>query len=98
MIARLMSAWGATALAALAQVHVVNMPVGGNVMLYYHVEAAGSSKEAARGAAYSAEIVMEHTQTLADGNTISQRETQAVYRDSEGRMRRDPPARPNGFM
>ncbi len=42
-----------------------------------------------KGAPYSAEAVTETTQTLGDGNRISRKTTAAVYRDSEGRTRRD---------
>ena len=42
-----------------------------------------------KGAPYSAEIVTESIQTLADGNRIVQRSSARVYRDSEGRLRRE---------
>jgi hypothetical protein len=42
-----------------------------------------------KGAPYSAEVVVESTQTLADGNRISKKTTGLVYRDSEGRTRRE---------
>ena len=42
-----------------------------------------------RGAPFSAEAVSETSQTLSDGNRISRRSTSAIYRDSEGRTRRD---------
>jgi hypothetical protein len=87
---RLMLLCGATALAALAQVSTVvtqGGPPGPN-MMFYSVESAGSSK-VVKGAPYSAQIVTEHTQTLADGNTISQKQTGVMYRDSEGRTRRE---------
>src|SRR5258705_5916027 len=42
-----------------------------------------------KGAPYSAEAVTESTQTLADGNRIVNRTTATVYRDSEGRERRE---------
>jgi hypothetical protein len=42
-----------------------------------------------KGAPYSAEIVTESVQTLADGNRIINRTTGRVYRDSEGRTRRE---------
>ena len=51
-----------------------------------------------KGAPYSAEVINESTQTLSDGNRIVRRTTSRVYRDSEGRVRReedrppDPPA------
>ncbi len=42
-----------------------------------------------KGAPYSAEAVTESIQALADGNRIVQRSTTMIYRDSEGRTRRD---------
>jgi hypothetical protein len=48
-----------------------------------------------KGLPYSAEVVTESVQTLADGNRIVQRTTGRVYRDSEGRTRREED-RPSG--
>jgi hypothetical protein len=42
-----------------------------------------------KGAPYSAEAVTESVQTLADGNRIVNKMTSQVYRDSEGRTRRE---------
>lgn len=42
-----------------------------------------------KGAPYSADSVNETVQTLADGNRIVRKETARVYRDSEGRTRRE---------
>src|SRR5438046_7091056 len=42
-----------------------------------------------KGAPYSAEVVNETIQMLADGNRIVQRTTAMQYRDSEGRERRE---------
>ena len=42
-----------------------------------------------KGAPYSAEAVTESVQTLADGNRIVRKNTAQVYRDSEGRTRRE---------
>ena len=41
------------------------------------------------GAPYSAQAVTESTQTLADGNRIVNKSIAAIYRDSEGRTRRE---------
>jgi hypothetical protein len=41
------------------------------------------------GAPYSAQAVTEHTQTLPDGNAIHTTSTANVYRDSQGRTRRE---------
>ncbi len=42
-----------------------------------------------KGVPYSAEAVTETVQTLADGNRITRKSTAQIYRDSEGRTRRD---------
>ena len=42
------------------------------------------------GAPYSADAVTDTTQTLADGNKIHQTNTTHIYRDSQGRTRREP--------
>ncbi len=42
-----------------------------------------------KGAPYSAEAVTETIQTLSDGNRIINRMTSSVYRDGEGRTRRE---------
>lgn len=46
-------------------------------------------ERAMKGAPYSAETLIEGSQTLADGNKISTRTTGRVYRDGEGRTRRE---------
>jgi hypothetical protein len=43
------------------------------------------------GAPYSAEVVTQHVQVLADGNRIEQTTTGSVARDGSGRVRRDEP-------
>src|SRR4051794_13784022 len=50
---------------------------------------AGRSGRTVKGAPYSADVVTESTHTLADGNHIRQSVTSKVYRDSEGRTRRE---------
>lgn len=47
------------------------------------------SDQPVKGAPYTADAVTETTQTLADGNRISRKSTSTVYRDSEGRTRRE---------
>ncbi|MEP6635349.1 MAG: hypothetical protein ABJB97_01395 [Acidobacteriota bacterium] len=42
-----------------------------------------------KGSPYSADAVTESTQTLSDGNRIVRKSSAAVYRDSEGRTRRE---------
>jgi hypothetical protein len=42
-----------------------------------------------KGAPYSAEAVTETTQTLSDGNRIARKTSSPIYRDGEGRTRRE---------
>jgi hypothetical protein len=42
-----------------------------------------------KGAPYSADVINESTQTLADGNRIVHKSVARVFRDSEGRVRRE---------
>jgi len=48
-----------------------------------------------KGAPYSAEVVTDHTQSLPDGNRIVEHSTGRVYRDKDGRVRREED-RPSG--
>ena len=54
-------------------------------------------ERATTGAPYSAETVVEGSQQLADGNRINRKTTGRVFRDSEGRTRREDD-RPNGSV
>ena len=55
----------------------------------------GLESAVVKGAPYSAEVVNESVQVLSDGNRIVHRSTSRVYRDSEGRTRREED-RPSG--
>ena len=48
-----------------------------------------SSAKLVKGAPYTAEMITETTQTLADGNTITRKKTGLVFRDGEGRTRQE---------
>src|ERR1043166_6405979 len=50
---------------------------------------AGMPGRVVKNAPYSADVVTETTQTLPDGNHIKQSSTVRVYRDSDGRTRRE---------
>jgi hypothetical protein len=50
---------------------------------------AGSSTAVVKGEPYSAEAVSESVQMLADGNKITRSNTTRMFRDSEGRYRRE---------
>jgi len=63
---------------------------GDVVSLKRTVELARVPLEApVKGAPYSADVVVSNNQALADGNRISRSETSHVYRDGEGRTRRE---------
>ncbi len=47
------------------------------------------SSKVVKGAPYSADVVTETNQALADGNVISKRTQGAMYRDGEGRTRQE---------
>jgi TonB family protein len=49
----------------------------------------GSTNKVVKGAPYSAEVISEFVQTLADGNRIVRRNNAKVARDSQGRMLRE---------
>ncbi|HUP98621.1 MAG TPA: hypothetical protein VM073_11795 [Usitatibacter sp.] len=44
-----------------------------------------------KGAPYSAQVITETNQALADGNMISRKKQGAIYRDAEGRTRQEQP-------
>src|SRR5215467_10595471 len=54
-------------------------------------ELGRGSGKAITGSPFSAQIVVENTRTLANGVHMSETATGAVYRDSQGRIRRDKP-------
>lgn len=56
---------------------------------FLFVAAEGFEGKIVKGAPYSGEAVTEHVQVLADGNRIVNRFASVVYRDSEGRTRRE---------
>ncbi len=61
---------------------------GGGRLRFLGIEASFQSKVVA-GAPYSAQAVTERTQVLANGNKIDQKTTANVYRDGQGRTRRE---------
>ncbi|MCM3872598.1 MAG: hypothetical protein ND895_18100 [Pyrinomonadaceae bacterium] len=63
------------------------MPPGGDFVFFGSEMNFGG--KLVKGAPYSAEAITENTQTLSDGNRIVNKSTASVYRDSEGRTRRD---------
>lgn len=67
---------------------------GGGGFLGAEVFAPGP---AVKNAPFSGDVVTQTTQTLADGSHIKQSNTVHVYRDSEGRTRREETLRLNGL-
>jgi len=58
---------------------------------------AGMLRAGVTNAPFSADLITETSQTLADGNHIHQTITSKVYRDSEGRTRREQAVNLNGL-
>ena len=71
----------------ILQEHPHPMPPGGDVV-FFASEMSFSGK-LVKGAPYSAEAITENTQTLNDGNRIVNKSSASIYRDSEGRTRRE---------
>lgn len=61
---------------------------GDNTFVFVSSEMSFDGK-VVKGAPYSAQAVTEMVQTLTDGNRIVRRSSASVYRDSEGRTRRE---------
>jgi hypothetical protein len=61
---------------------------GGDTTMFIASEVEHMGKPI-KGAPYSAEAVTEFTQVLGDGNRIQRKSTAMLYRDSEGRTRRE---------
>lgn len=61
---------------------------GDNTFVFLSTEMSFGGKTV-KGAPYSAQAVTESVQALADGNRIVRKNSANVYRDSEGRTRRD---------
>jgi hypothetical protein len=70
--------------AALDQAKMVQAQIVGKMRERMPLEARTTV-----GAPYSADAVTESTQVLPDGNRINRKTTTRIYRDSEGRTRRD---------
>jgi hypothetical protein len=63
-------------------------PIGGHTFTFVSSEMSFDGK-VVKDAPYSAEAVTEVTQTLSDGNRIVRKSTASIYRDGEGRTRRE---------
>src|SRR6185295_19374132 len=90
-----------TVLAAFAQTHDVRREGTFNIQLPHPGPEMGEHTfqfvasefsfdgKVVKNAPYSAEAITEMTQRLADGNRIVNKTTANLYRDSDGRTRRD---------
>jgi TonB family protein len=67
---------------------LVRAPLPGDSFVHLATEMSFDGK-LVKGAPYSAEGMTETVQVLADGNRITRRNTTQIYRDSEGRTRRE---------
>jgi TonB family protein len=74
---------------ALAQGVVIASQTGGGHGISLLATELSYDGRVVRGAPYSAEAVTESVQVLPDGNRITRKTTAMLYRDSEGRTRRD---------
>src|SRR5215467_12332737 len=63
--------------------------VGPQTFDYVATQSFSFDGRVVKNAPYSAEAITETTQTLADGNKISRKSSATLYRDSEGRTRRE---------
>lgn len=63
-------------------------PPGGNTFTFVNSEFVFDGKPI-KGSPYSAQAITETTQVLSDGNRIVNRSTAVLYRDGEGRTRRE---------
>jgi hypothetical protein len=64
-------------------------PPGGDDTVVFISSEMSFDGKVVKGAPYSAQAITESTRTLADGNRIRRETSASVYRDGEGRTRRD---------
>src|SRR5215216_3031428 len=67
------------------------MAMGGGATSIFVSSEMGFDGKVVKGVPYSAQAVTESVQVLGDGNRIVRKSSASVYRDSEGRTRRDQP-------
>lgn len=63
-------------------------PMGDDTVVFVSSEMSFDGR-VVKGAPYSAQAITESTRSLGDGNRIKHKNSASVYRDSEGRTRRD---------
>jgi hypothetical protein len=64
------------------------IPMGDDTLVFVSSEMSFDGR-VVKGAPYSAQAITESTRSLGDGNRIRHKNSASVYRDSEGRTRRD---------
>jgi hypothetical protein len=64
------------------------LPMGDDTVVFVSSEMSFDGR-VVKGAPYSAQAITESTRSLGDGNRIKHKNSASVYRDSEGRTRRD---------
>jgi len=73
----------------VSQEPVGTTPYPGDDAFYFVSSEMSFDGKLVKGAPYSAQAVTEMTQTLGDGNRIVNKSSASIYRDSEGRTRRE---------
>jgi hypothetical protein len=74
---------------AETSVPLVSAERGGLQTLSFVTPDANFERAFVKDAAFSAESVTEHVQTLSDGNRLTRKSTAHIYRDAAGRTRRE---------
>ncbi len=64
---------------------------GPGMGMFFHRDEIGEGRKVVTGAPMTATIEVTHDSTLPDGNTIHNQNQSTVYRDSQGRVRREVP-------
>ncbi len=69
----------------------IALSMHGPGVAFFHEETVGEEHKIVTGAPMTAVVEVTHDSTLQDGNTIHTQNQSTVYRDSEGRVRREVP-------
>jgi len=64
-------------------------PMGPHIRMHFGEKFGLDEGKVVKGVPFSAQASIEHTQTLSDGNHIHVSHTASLFRDSEGRVRRE---------
>ncbi len=80
---------GVAAYGQTDRVFVASGPMQGPGVVGFHTSFGDGPEKVVKGQPFTAEIVTTHVQLLADGNKITNSTTSQLYRDGEGRTRRE---------